>query len=543
MPIDFLDVAQRRVGTGGAITFKEDEFPSTFPFALWNAQQNRYLEYWNMFMGTWLQEETQESDEHGNPVLRYPLQINFLKKTCMEHSYILFGEVNDIPGPLAPIRITPRIKPGQKKPDDETRRRAEELEDFINRVWTDNNGRSLQQEAGLMCQFLGGIVFRLGWQPEDEDLEFGIRLEHMSPELIYPVWDGGHPDNLLEMWVAYRMPTREAHWRFNYPLENGGSDPMYVEHWTKDKINIWLAGEYLDYEIAGEHFHFEDMPNPFKFVPFIYIPRERAGSFFGLSLLDDAKELAKEMNARLADISDVIGETSHRDVYMRNVNISPKTTDIGGSRPAINLGQTPPGGEMPDVFAIDPPPINEAMVSHVELLRDIYGRDVSVPSVAEGEDEGSQRSALTLAFRMHPLTAKVRAVRTYWTTGLILLAKRVAKMAIAKKVGGITAKHLDNVDWAVDWSPMIPRDREADLNEVVLGIQTNMITPRTGNKMLGMTEDPGNEEDEVKEWLTFIQSLTAQQTDSTTQDSIKGKVQTQTKVQPIATIMKEPGES
>jgi len=544
MPSYFQDIEDRRIGTGTTVPFTQDEFPAIFPFARWSYQADRYLKYWWGFTGQWLNETMPEGvDDHGNPALRYPLQINYLKKVCMEHSYVLFGEVNDTPGPLAPIRITPRNKPGKDKVDDAARTRADELEDFINRVWTDNNGRSLQQEAGLLQSFLGGIVFRLGWNPEDLKLEYGIRLEHILPDFFLPVWDTGRPEYLLEAWVIYRMSGREAHLRFGYDLADGAADPLFIEHWTEKKVTIKLGDKPLKYKIGSTEFLFDDMDNPFGKVPFFYIPRERAGSFYGLSLLDDVVELAKEMNARQADISDVIEEVSHRDTYIRNVNTAPKTMDIGGTRPAINLGQTPPGGEEPDVFAIDPPPLNEAMVNHVETLRQQFGRDTFIPGVAEGEDEGSQRSALTLAFRMHPLTAKVRAVRTYWTTGLILIAKAIAQLAAQKGIAGITTKHLEEVDWAVDWSPMIPRDREADLNEVAIGIQSQMITPRDGNKLLNLTEDAQRTEEDVMKWLQFLQQLAgSSETKETTSAPSQGKVQVHTKTQAISTIMKEPGE-
>lgn len=542
MPVYQPDVEDRRIGTGtGAIVYDEKEYPASFPLARWGYQSQRYLTYWSAFTGAWLNELMPlDVGDTGEPALRYPLQINYIKTACMKHSYLVFGEVPSTPGPLAPITVSPRHKPGTDDVDDDARIRADELESFVNRVWVDNDGRALQQEAALLQQPLGGCVFRISLAMEDPDLEYGIRIEEVLPDFFMPVWDTGRPTKLMECWVIYRLPAREAHDRFGYDISNGAGDPLYVEYWSVNEVHITLNNVPVKMVVGGIEFDYNHMKNPFGFVPFYYIPRERAGGFYGLSLVDDVLEEAKEMNARLADISDVIEESAHRETYARNVNISPKGIDIGGSREAINLGQTPPGGESPEVFVIDPPIVNEAMIKHIEYLRAQFGRDVFVPGVAEGEDEGSQRSALTLAFRMQPMTAKTTAVRTYWTVALIQMAKHIAKIAVLKGIGGITQKHLEDIDWGVEWSPMIPRDREAELNEAVLGIQTNMLSPKAGNRKLNLTDDPAQSEREVKEWMQFQNSLAAEAEAS--KAAANGKVPIQTKTQAVATEMKEPGE-
>ena len=106
-------------------------------------------------------------DKHAVPALRYPLQINYAKAACMKHSYVLFGEVPDTPGPLAQIRINPRIPAGADTVADASAKLAKELEQFVNRVWSENDGRALQQEAGMVQMVTGGAVFRVGWQPDD----------------------------------------------------------------------------------------------------------------------------------------------------------------------------------------------------------------------------------------------------------------------------------------------------------------------------------------------------------------------------------------
>lgn len=559
MPTWIADIDKRRIGTTSVVT-SESDWPASFPVDLWGIQSDRYAKYWSQFTGQiWEETIPNSADENGIPQLRYPLQINYLKEICMKHSYVLFGEVPDGPQPLVPIRCVPAkdLSTGNEDPDtDQNMKFAKQIQNFVNKVWMENDGRNLQQEGGLVQQFLGGHIFKVGWSPYDSTLRYGIRIENVIPDFFLPVWDGGRPNHLLEAWIVYRIPTREAALRFDFPIEDGMQDPMYVEHWTEKSITITLNNKPITYTVDDVQITYDNFPNPFGFVPFVYIPRERAGGYYGLSLLDDLVGIAKELNARIADMGDVVEETAHRDVFFNNLSGAPKTTDYGGTRPAINLGTSPPGvNDQPNAWAIDPLTVTESIAGYPEFLRKQLGRDSSIPDVAYGEDEGSQRSALTLAFRMWPLTAKIRAVRTYWTTGLILLAKMIVKIAMVKSdvyempdfIKSMDLDSIDEIDWSVDWSPMIPRDKEQELNEIVVGIQSQMLSPVTGLSLLNLVDDPAVEYKRVQDHMIFNTQLQASLKASGTSDSSSTsgastpkppQIVTQSPV--VETVMSEP---
>jgi hypothetical protein len=510
----YFDVEDRRVGTSGTIPFEKAEFPASFPFARWNFQSQKYLTYWRYFTGEFLEETIpNQQDEDGNPILKYPLQINYIKSAAMKHNYVLWGEVQDTPDCLAPVRARPRLDAGQERPEDDEVQKAKEAENLVNRVWIENSGRALQQESGLLQQFLGGIIIRVGWQPDDDELEYGIRLEYILPDFFLPVWDNGKPDNLLEAWIVYRMPSREAQIRFGFDGSNDtNAQPLYIEHWTKESISITLGGKPISYNINGVDITYDDIDNPFGFVPFVYIPRERAGSYYGLSMIDDLIGMVKEMNSRWADLGDVIRDTSHRDIFVRNVPGNIRTRDIGSSRSAIDLGTASPGSSDPEAFVIDPPSLAESLTTYPEDLRKQFMRDAFITGVSEGEDEGSQRSALTLAFRMWPLTAKVRTIRTNWGVALTRIAKMIVKMAAIKDVAGITLEHLEDIDWEVDWSPMVPRDAEQELNAVVTNVQTNLMSHVTAIEKQRTVHDPLDEWEKIKDDMKWMASLEASKT-------------------------------
>ncbi len=522
-----VDLLDRRIGVNpstaiSALPYSEADFPAQFPYQRWTFQLTMYTEYWRWFTGeVWEEKIPGATDKQGDPVLRFPLQVNLVKTAAMKHNYVLFGEVPDGPEPLVPPRVSPKLQPNEDAPTDARKRLAKELELFLNDVWMENNGRVLQLEGGLVQQFLGGVVYKVSYNLSNPDLTNQIKLEMILPDFFLPVWDTTDPDRLLEVFLVWRMPAREAVLKFGIDLVGQYPDYLlYVEHWTKDAISILLGGKPVSYTVEevdndGNVIDqtttvYNRVKNPFGFIPFVYIPRERNGGYYGLSIIEDLKGLSKEINARMTDIGDVIAETSHRVVFIRNAPGNIRTRDIGGLRNVVDLGSKIGSGGDPDAIPIDPPKMADNLVNYGEILRKQFIRDAFISSVAEGEDEGSQRSALTLAFRMWPITSKSRSIRMYWDNGLTRINRMIARIAIAKKIGGITSDHLKGMNIHNEWSPQIPRDREQLVNEVNILLGRQALSPFTALKILGTVQDPSDEMVRVKEWLEYTTKLQSQ---------------------------------
>lgn len=543
----YQDIIDRKVGINPAtaVAYSKADFPASFPFARWVMQQRKYEEYWHWFTGQIWEETIQGAqDKSGDPVYRFPLKVNMIKTAAMKHSAVVMGEAPDGPDPLVSMRVTPRqMANDAETPADNDKEMARELETFINEVWMENNGRVIQAEGALLQQFLGGIVYKLTWSPLDDNLLNKIRIEMILPDFFMPVWDSGNPEDLLEAFLVWRIPAREAFLKYGYTstgTTTAGPQPdyvIYIEHWTKKTITITLGGQALNYQVErvngqGEliemvNITYNEEPNPFGFVPMVYIPKERAGGYYGLSLIDDVRGLAKEINARMADIGDSLAETSHREVYVKNIAGQIRTRDIGGTRSVTDLGQQIPNTGEPDAFAIDPPKLSDGLVGFPEMLREQFLRDAFLSSVAEGEDEGSQRSALTLAFRMWPLTSKAHITRAYWEVGLVRLGKMIAKIAIFHKVSGITEDHMADMTFHCNWNPMVPRDREQMVNEVSLLLSANALSPQTALTLLSVVPDAAEEMDKIREWMEYQSKMQMEQE--------KAKMKMKTEIQtPVA---------
>jgi hypothetical protein len=493
--ITYYDLDYRRFGVvPGSITLEKKDVPANFPMAQWEWQMRRYLHYWKMFTGAIWQEQLPDiRDERGNPVYRYPLQINYMKQFAQKAAYVLFGEISDSPDPLVKIEAKPRPFPDQGSPSDKDKKLAREAAYFVNRVWMENNGRSLQLENGTIQQFLGGCYFKINWAPDDPDLENKIRIESVIPDFVLPVWDAGRPDRLLETYIIYRIQGREAQLRFNIDAAQGDY-PLYIEHWTTDTIDIRIGSKPIAFNSAGHRIVYDNLTNPFGRIPIFYIPRERAGSFYGISQMDDIEGLARESNARLADVGDLIKNGAHRDYFVRNLTQGIRETDIGLERPAKNLGMTAASiKDPPEVFVIDPPDLGSHPDWYERILRGLMRDDAGFSGVAFGEDQGGERSAKTLAARMWPTVAKMRAVRVNWSTAMIAMAKQIIEIAILKGIGGMTEEHLKRVDFNAQWFPMMPKDEEQEVDRTVALVQTGIMSPQNAIDVLDVSDDPDEE--------------------------------------------------
>lgn len=426
-----------------------------FPYSAWSEQINVYRENERWFKGEALADQDQEA---GEAVDLYPLRINPLPSTAMKHAAILFGEVEDDGRPLVYPKFIPRVK------DEKSKKIAIEAEEIINHLWWENNGRSAMLVNGILSQIYGGCAFRLAYVPWESSRVFPLRIEAINPKTMVGFPDGGDMYRLQEGWYVKRMRQSEAaEWGYT------GSDPVvwFAEKWTRTEHQVLIDGKPAarnGLNLSGD--------NPFGFVPMVYIPHIRVGEFIGLSLIDNLKGIIQELNLRYGDYGDAVNEDAHTNIAIRNITGSVKYSELPSGLKVYDLGSKSAlsGNEGdPDMYEVSEfAKASSSMESLVDSIWKVYRRDAFYPAVADGEDEGSQRSGLTLAIRFWPLTSHVNLERIFWTVGLDVLESMALKMLQKKDENGekygVTLEHTV-MRSKQKWAPMLPRDREIDVQE------------------------------------------------------------------------------
>lgn len=500
--------------------FQAGRFPADFPLQQWQEQLIRYQYYWSWATGGLLEEQVGKTKD-DRPVYRYPLRINPVRNFARKHAALLFGEVPDTPQPLIKMVVKPKTIFGEAT--EKQKDNANFCAALINEVWKSSAGGSSQYENGTISQWLGGSVFQVSYVPQRGDLLIPITVRNLAPDFFLPVWDPDDYYNLIEAWVVYAVEPRVANALWKIEPQKGMNRVLYVGHYTRTTTQIFADGEAIEGTYPnGQSFSYkEPQPNPFGKVPFYYTPRLREGNFYGSSLVPDVAGLATEFNSRAADEGDAMRRTAQQRFTGSNITGEPrirKVLDKDGKTVMefIDVGVTNPAlDDAPDLSPLEPPDWKESYSRHKDFLWQQLGREGGMGPIAFGEDEGSQRSALTLAFRMWPSTVSARAQRIHWNDAQIHIGQMILNIAYQKRmlVGSKTVPqdHARAYDLGTDWLPMIPRDREAQVNEIILRLQTNAISLEKALEDFGDVPDVKVEVERIKKWLEFMADTQAQQ--------------------------------
>jgi hypothetical protein len=449
--------------------------PDYYPNLYWHRQTDRYWEYWYYYDGEKLDEEVEAgTTESGKTALKYPLGINLVKLAVQKHAFTLLGEYDE----TGILEFHAKRRKGQRSEgegvDDPV---AQEVDSFLEDVWDENNAMSILPEQARIAHVCGGCVFKVAY---DDRKKNKVRLEVILPDYFFPVWDGGDYHNLLEAIISFQIPTVEAIRKYGLkPDETTGDTVLYQEKWTQDKYEVTVDGKPAKdphgIEYSGKN-PYIDPETKEGIIPFEYLAVDRTGLRWGRNLPKQRK-----------------------DVKLSRYKI-------------VNLGQNPPNQDPPEVGYVEHPGLPTGTIDFVDRVVDAFREVAHTPPVAYGVDEGSQRSALTLAFRMWPTTSFTRDTRATWNSGLASLNRKmmVVHMVKTAKESRVTNDHLGYTLMTI-WPPIIPRDREQEVSESILLVQAKLRSPETALRKLGDIDDIDAEIERIKQWQDYLASLAAQQ--------------------------------
>jgi len=471
--------------------------PEYYPNSLWSQKTAEYSLYWQYYEGDILDENCESgTTESGDPLKKFPLQINLAKLAIQKHAFALLGEYGES-----------SVVDFHAKPQRKSDRVAEAIDDWLTDVWAENSAMGLLPEQARIAYVCGGCVFKLAYDPEKRNK---VRMEVILPDYFFPVWDSTDYHHLLEVEVGYTISTREAQLKYGYrPSASAGESVLYKERWTETTFEITIGDQPARAPDGTPY----GGPNPFidprtgkGIIPFEYFPVDRTGQFYGTSIIKQLMGLQDEYNARDADVGDAINDGVHPQRYAKN--LPPNVKEVKLSRFSIkNLGRNAPNQPEPTVDFVPHPGLPIGTSEFLSGLKEDFRQVSHTPPVAYGVDEGSQRSALTLAFRMWSLTSFVRDTRGMWSASFASMNRKAMIIGLVKG-GGVEEKWLD-YELTTKWAPIIPRDREQLVSECVLLVQAKLRAPETAIQNLGDIDDIQAEIEKIKEWQEYLASLGA----------------------------------
>lgn len=471
-----------------------------FPYEEYSRNLQRYSDMESWYDGSALDETVQQD---GEEVELYPVKLNPLPGTVEKHTHFLFGQVSQDDHPLVNARAV------AQSDSDEDRTIVEQVENLLAQVWYENSGRALQWENGTISQILGGNIWHIIYDPYNKLRSVPIRIEIVHPKYFVGIPKAGDMWSLQEAWIVQPITHNEAKaFNVNIPEEE---DPWLITHHTLTNSDYWVNNQPA-YVFVDDAWKPLSGANSWGVVPVVYIPHTRALTFYGTNVIDILIGVIKEMNLRVADYGDAVTVDSHSYVATRNVHGAPTVQTIAPNLKAINLGvnQSYTGHDSgdPDMFQVRNATASSPMKDLVEMLYAIYRRLATLPSVVDGEDEGSQRSGLTLAMRMIALTSHTEAERVFWTAGLVLVNRIILRMLLVVNDARITIRHA-TTRLKLEWAPILPRDREMIVEEAVSLMAAKLGSPDRLLELLGV-DDVSKEKDLIMEFWKEMEDMQAE---------------------------------
>lgn len=476
--------------------------PPSFPLTKFTERQKIYARYLDSFSGNFL---SRQNEQTGTAEL-YPLRINSIRNFAETIGFVLAGEAPDNSEPVTRSIISPKMVDFLGSQKEEVEKNCRFAEQVINQVWKQSAGRAKQLEAGIIAQYMGGIVYQLLWRDDRPDLLIPMQVKLLSPDLFMPVFDGDDPWHLLEGFVIHKITWQEAKMKYGIADAKDGDDFIYIEHWTKEKFTVTINGNPIRHE---KGYLLEDVPHPFGEVPLYYIPANRVNDYYGIGLTDRVDALQKEYNARFADNGDAIYRNINPSVWVSGSTHPVQLKQIKDPtnkvvREYYDVGEgSALSKNKPEVDFEEPPVISESTLGYVDDVWEVMLRLVKLSDVVYGKDEGSQRSGLTLAFRMWPVTSLTKAQRmnfevAYNKMGLAIIRAFMAKTSASVirafyQIYPDAPEFLENlekrIDISQDWAPQIPRDRDQEVQEVVTLVAAELMPELEGMSKIG-AKDP-----------------------------------------------------
>lgn len=463
------------------------ELPTTPAVRAWQNQTALFQTFWRWLNGDALRDLNikRELKDGTHPAL-YPLRINDIEMVCLIHAAALFGRFPEKTKSL--VNITYQNEDDQ---EDETCQKASKI---MNQIWADSHGREIQSMGGILSQSHGGVWYRVRETTEAEDpwSKYPMRFEMIPPDFVLAVYDNVNWWNVLEVYYMFYIGTDEAKQKWGLNVEGAGGRCLYMEHWTKDTYTLQIGGQTPSFKLGDSQYVMKNLPNPYGFVPFVYIPHPpRIGGFYGTSHIPRLLGLVQEKNFRIADIGDWVRLSSIVIPWVKNVVSRVTNLELVPGLDARNLGVNNVGKAEPELQVTSMAPENsgKAYETFHNILNEEIERQAFLSPIVLGKREGgSQRSGITTSLEVYPLESHINLERALWNEGFQILHKMALKMMLIKGIGEVTQDMMDLTS-NVTFYPILPLDREALVNEVTLRKGTQTISTENAVRKLQVGED------------------------------------------------------
>lgn len=431
---------------------------------IWAYELSRLQRFDHYYSGAVFYEFMEKEKPTDPDIPLFPAGINLVKVFSHALADAMFGEWVD-----TPVKFESTDPSG----NDDTDVKAINV---LHGIMRDSGCGASFWEAERDRQVYGGCALRVS---VDMSSPLKIRWSRVRRDCFFPIWDPENPDDLLEAWAISTLSPEQVKLKFGQ--EAMTDITIYAERWRKDIRQTFLGAELLLSE-----------DNPYKIVPFAYIPRVRTSYWWGDAMTEEVMASQDQLNMTIGDIGDVIRKNAHPIIWGKNIPSGFKSEVYRTHSDALwDIGRRVSDYD-PEVGVLEiHGEVLEPAEKHAKFLLRMARDHAGTPAIAYGDDDGGgQRSGDTLEIRLRPLVSAILRSRSYFTIGLRRMAKITAEIYKQKRFPDevIQRRVIDRIERLTPtYSEVLPRSRHAIVDEVVklLSIDPPGISLETAEVILG----------------------------------------------------------
>jgi len=430
----------------------------------------KYAQYYHYYSGDVLNQPNNPKKPDAG--LKYPLRLNMCRQWSHMMASYIWGEYKE-------SVVTWKVERKRQESGNIAEleeKRASSMEEVLRLAWEEQGNDARADTASIDLMIYGGMVPKVYWDIVDKK----IRTDWLPPTYFAPRWHPMDVTRLQETYVIFDISREDARDIFSIDITGMPPDVRLVERWTDKKFEITVEGQDVR----------KSSDNPMGFIPHVYIPRLRGADnygYFGLSVMADTMSIQDEVNLRAADIGDGIAYSSHPIRWVVNYTGS-DNLEVGADA-LWNLGISM-GGREPKAGTLDVKTNYDQAMQYVKEVERFGRGSASLPAIAFGEDEGSQRSSLTLLVRYLPLTQEVNRERLHLKGGLKDWARKTLKLAARFGQYGASYEEEDVDERIINptLAPILPESVEDIVSQWNIRISGGFGTPEQAYRALGHPE-------------------------------------------------------
>jgi hypothetical protein len=282
----------------------------------------------------------------------------------------------------------------------------------------------------------------------------------VPPQFVFPVF-GIHGD-IIKLWMSYYINGAQAE-ELGYTGDTTGENLIYIEYWDRHRWEIWINDEMIE---NGEN-RYKASDEDVGVVPYVYVPRKPTDSSYGKDYPGSILGTTRDFNGRTADFGDAINDASKPIRWSKNMHGRKINVNDYRDGTIIDLGDNMPDMPEPEIGQLPPPDLPNDAAEYLRLIHSVSMMLGFVSPVIFGIDEGSQRSAETLAMRALPTTTSIGDYRSSFTEGFNQLAQIIWRAFRWSDAADFDkpSKELKCYRLVPSYSPILPKDRQALITE------------------------------------------------------------------------------